>query len=163
MEKESKTQPPGWNVSLSIGMGIGWVVFVIIWLAFFAGNETYNFTGYQNFAVILLSILVVILVLGGSWASWGLKQIPKEGKEMMKIAGFSSRVVVSIIIPLVLMIFLIIWFFFYADVLDNFYQNLAIFIVSLLIAIGLMGAIWAPWGMKHEKDFKDWDSKEKDD
>jgi hypothetical protein len=162
MGKEGNYQPPGWKVSLSIGMGIGWVVFVIIWLAFFAGNETYNFSGYQNFAVILISILVVILVLGGSWASWGLKQIPKEGKEMMKMAGFASRVVVSIIIPLALMIFLIIWFFFYATNFD-FYQNIAVFIVSILIMAGIMGAIWAPWGMKHEKDFKDWDSKEKDD
>jgi hypothetical protein len=162
MGKEDKYQPPGWKVSLSIGMGIGWIVFVIIWLAFFAGNETYNFSGYQNFAVILISILVVILVLGGSWASWGLKQIPKEGKEMMKMAGFASRVVVSIIIPLALMIFLIIWFFFYATNFD-LYQNIAVFIVSILIMAGIMGAIWAPWGMKHEKDFKDWESKEKDD
>jgi hypothetical protein len=162
MIKEGKPQPPGWKVSLSIVMGIGWIAFVIIWLAFFAGNEAYNFTGYQNFAVILLSILVVIMVLGGSWASWGIKQIPKEGKEIMKVAGFSSRVGVSIIIPLALMIFLIIWFFFYAKSFD-IYQNIAIFIVSILIMIGIMGAIWAPWGMRHEKDFKDWGCKEKDD
>ena len=162
MEKECKPQPPGWKVSLSIGMGIGWIVFVIIWLAFFAGNEAYGFSGYQNFAVILLSILVVILVLGGSWASWGMKQIPKEGKEMMKMAGFSSRVVVSIIIPLALMVFLIIWFFSYAEDFD-LYQNIAVFIVSILIIGGILGAIWAPWGMKHEKYFKDWDCKEKDD
>jgi len=162
MVREGKLQPPGWKVSLSIIMGIGWIVFVIIWLAFFAGNETYKFSGYENFAVILISILVVIMVLGGSWASWGINQIPKEGKEIMKTAGFSSRVGVSIIIPLALMIFLIIWFFFYANDFD-IYQNIAIFIVSILVMIGIMAAIWAPSGMKHEKDFKDWDCKEKDD
>lgn len=163
MEKECEPQPQGWKVSLSIVMGIGWIAFVIIWLAFFAGNEEYGFSAYQNFAVILLSILVVILVLGVSWASYGIKHIPKEGKKMMKTTGFTSRVIASIIIPLALMIFLIIWFFFFADVLNDFYQNLAIFIVAILIAGGLMGAIWAPWGMKHEKDFKDWECKEKDD
>jgi hypothetical protein len=162
MQKVSNPQPPGWKVSLSIIMGIGWIAFVIIWLAFFAGNEEYGFSPYQNFAVILISILVVIMVLGGSWAPWGIKQIPEEGKEIMKTAGFSSRVSVSIIIPLALMIFLIIWFFFYADGFD-IYQNIAIFFVSILAMAGIMGAIWAPWGMKHEKDFKDWDSKEKDD
>ena len=162
MEKECKAQPPGWKVSISIIMGIGWIAFVIIWLAFFAGNEEYAFSGYQNFAIILISILVVIMVLGGSWAPWGIKQIPKEGKEIMKTAGFTSRVVVSIIIPMALMIFLIIWFFSYADNFD-IYQNIAVFIVSILVMIGIMAAIWAPWGMKHGKDFKDWECKEKDD
>ena len=100
MEKECEPQPQGWKVSLSIIMGIGWIAFVIIWLAFFAGNEVYNFSAYQNFAVILLSILVVILVLGVSWASYGIKHIQKEKKKMMKTTGFTSRVIASIIIPL---------------------------------------------------------------
>lgn len=157
MDCDIKPQPPGWKVSLSIVMGIGWLAFVIIWLAFFAGNEEYGFSGYQNFAIILISILVVIMVLSGSWASWGIKHIPKEGKEMMKAAGFTSRVIFSIIIPLALMIFLIIWFFFHADGYD-IYQNIAVFIVSLLAVGGILGAVWAPWGMKHGKKFEEkWD------
>ena len=162
MEKDNVPQPPGWKVSLSIVMGIGWIAFVIIWLAFFAGNEEYGFSGYQNLAIILISILIVILVLGGSWAAWGIRHIPKEGREMMRTAGFTSRVVVSIIIPLALMIFLIIWFFFYADNFD-IYQNIAVFLVSILAMIGIMGAIWAPWGMKHGKKFEDWECNEKED
>lgn len=155
MEKneEMNVKPPGWKVSLSIAVAVGWLIFVIIWLAFFAGNETYSFNGYQNFAVILISILFAFIILGGSWASWGVKHIPKEGREMMKKSGFKSRIVTSIIIPLALMIFWIIWFFFYA-VGFNLYQNLAIFIVSLLAIGGILGGIWAPWGMKHGDDWK---------
>ena len=149
MEEEVFKKPPSWKVSLSIVMGIGWLIFVIVWLAFYA--EGYSV--YQNFAIILISILVVFLVLGGSWASWGIKQIPKEGKEMMKTAGFTSRVVVSIVVPLAMMIFWIIWFFFYADGF-NAYQNIAIFLVTLLGVGGLLGAIWAAWGMKHGKKFE---------
>jgi magnesium-transporting ATPase (P-type) len=153
MKDEYKPHPPGWKVSLSIATGVGWLIFIIVWLAFFAGNETYDFSGYQNFAVILISILVVFMILGGSWASWGIKQIPKEGKEMMKTAGFASRIVVSIIVPLALMIFWIIWFFFFAEDF-NIYQNIAIFLVSILAVGGALGAIWAPWGMKHGKKFE---------
>ena len=51
-----------------------------------------------------------------------------------------------------LIVFLIIWFWFYAEPYDV-YQNIAILIVSILIAAGIMGAAWAPWGMKHHHDF----------
>lgn len=159
MTDKEEPKPPGWKVSLSIGVGVGWLIFVLIWLAFFAGE----YTGYHNFAIILISILLAFIILGGSWASWGLKQIPKEGKKMMKTAGFVSRVVASIIVPFALMIFWIVWFFFYAEDF-NIYQNIAIFIVSILAIGGILGGMWAPWGMKHEKDFEKWDSnKDKED
>ena len=160
MEKDCEATPQGWKVSLSIIMVIGWVAFVIIWFAFFAGNKEYDFSAYQNFAIILISILVVVLILGGVWASYGIKQIPKEGKEIMKAIGFGSRVIVSIIIPLALMIFLIFWFFFYAKDF-NIYQNFAVFIVSILAMIGIMSALWASWGMKQGKRFEDFCKDEK--
>ncbi len=149
MKNEKFPKPSGWRVSLSIGMGIGWLIFVIVWLAFYASD----YTLYKNIAIIMISILVVFLVLGGSWAAWGLKFMPKEGKEMMKTTGFTSRVVVSIIIPFALIIFWIYWFYFPAVDFDG-YQNLAIFLVSLLAVGGILGGIWAPWGMKHSKEFE---------
>ena len=155
MKEDDCPSPKGWRVSLSIGMGVGWLIFFLIWLAFFAGD--YN--GYQNFAIILISILVVFLVLGGSWASWGMKHMPKEGKKVFKMSGFRSRIVTSISIPFLLMIFWIVWFFFYAQDF-NFYQNLAIFIVSLLAIGGILGGIWPPWGMKHEKELEKLDDKD---
>jgi len=148
-KKHDISQPSGWRISLSIVMGVGWLVFLIIWLAFYAGDYSIN----KNIAIILISILVLIIILGGSWAAWGLKHIPEEGKEMIRKTGFKSRVIISIVIPLALMIFLIIWFYYYADTF-NIYQNFAIFLVSILVVGGLMGAIWAPWGMKHGKEFE---------
>ncbi len=158
MNNENFPNPSGWRISLSIGMAIGWLIFVIVWLAFFAGESAI----YRNIAIIMISILVVFLVLGGSWAAWGLKNMPKEGKEMMKTAGFKSRVVVSIVIPFVLIMFLIYWFYFPAEDFDA-YQNIAIILVSLLIVGGILGGIWAPWGMKHGKEFEKFDHKENKD
>jgi hypothetical protein len=143
------SKPSGWRISLSIVVSVGWLIFLIIWLAFYAGN----YSLYKNIAIILISILILIVILGGSWGVWGLKQIPQEGKEMMRKIGFKSRILLSIIIPLALMIFLIIWFYYYADTY-NIYQNFAIFLVSILIVGGLMGVMWAPWGMKHGKEFE---------
>ena len=157
MKNKKDPQPPGWTVTLSIGIGVGWLIFLLIWLAFYAGD----YTAYQNIAIILASILLVFLVLGGSWASWGLKHIPKEGKKMMKTSGFTGRVSISIVLPLAMFIFWIIWFFFFAEGF-NIYQNIAVLIVSVLALGGILGGIWAPWGMKHEKDFKKWESKEEE-
>jgi hypothetical protein len=158
MNDENFEKPSGWRVSLSIGMGIGWLIFLIVWLAFFAGD----YTVYRNIAIIIISILVVFIVLGGSWASWGLKNMPKEGKVMMKTSGFKSRIVVSIIIPFLLIIFLIYWFFFPAEDFDV-YQNIAVFLVSILVVGGLLGGIWAPWGMKHSKEFEKYGEKKNKD
>ena len=58
-----------WRVSLSIIICIGWFVFLILWLAFYASD--YNV--YQNIAIVLSSLLIVGAVMGASWASWGMK------------------------------------------------------------------------------------------
>jgi len=157
MNNENYPNPPGWRISLSIAMGIGWLIFLIVWLAFYAGD----YTLYRNIAIIMISILVLFLILGGSWAQWGLKYMPEEGKEMMKTSGFKGRVVVSIVIPLAWIIFLIYWFYFPAKDFDG-YQNIAIFLVSLLVVGGILVGIWVPWGMKHSKEFEKLDKKDKD-
>jgi hypothetical protein len=74
-----ETEQPGyrWRVVLSIVMGVGWFVFLLLWLFFFAGA----FTIYQNIAIILVSILVVAGVLGAAWAPWGIKYARKYKKK----------------------------------------------------------------------------------
>jgi cation transport ATPase len=150
MEKETAPKPSGWRVTLSIGVSVGWLIFIILWLAFYA----VGYTAYENIAIILVSILLVFLILGASWATWGLRYIPKEGKQMMKLLGFTIRVAVSIAVPFALFIFWIIWFFFYAEGF-NIYQNIAIFLVSLLAVGGILGGTWSSWGMRHGKKLEE--------
>lgn len=69
-EKEMMAEPGfRWRVALSIIVGVGWLIFLILWLGFFAGD--YNI--YQNIAVFLVSILVIAIILGPAWAYWGMK------------------------------------------------------------------------------------------
>ena len=58
-----------WRVSLSIILGVGWLAFLILWLAFYAAD----FNIYQNIAIVLASILMVGGILGAAWTSWGMK------------------------------------------------------------------------------------------
>ena len=156
--EEDYMRPSGWRVSLSIIAGVAWLIFVIVWLAFYA--EDYSVS--RNIAIILISILVLIVVLGVPWAVWAIRHIPEEGKEIMRAAGFTSRVAVSIVIPFALLIFLIVWFYQYASDF-NVYQNIAILLVSVLAVGGAMGAIWASWGMKHGKKFGEHFKEEEND
>ena len=86
---------PGWRAPFSAVVGVGWLIFIILWLAFFASD----YSVYQNIAIFLASILVTFLLLGGVWAIWSLRMIPKEGWEMMRIVGFKWRIGVSITLP----------------------------------------------------------------
>jgi hypothetical protein len=141
---KNETEGIGWRVSLSILVGVGWLVFLVLWLFFYAKNYVWE----QNVAIFLMSLLLLTGILGGPWAYWAYKKQTPVEKEMWKQKGFRWRFWVSIIVVLCVIIFLIYWFWTLAEPYD-IYQNLAIFIVAFLIAGGLLAAMWAPWGMKH--------------
>ena len=74
--------------------------------------------------------------------------IPRSEWKMFKIKGFKVRIAISIILPFLAIIFLIIWFWSYAEPY-SVWQNIAILLVVLLAIGGILGAIWARWGMIH--------------
>ena len=147
-EKKEEKEGLGWRVSLSIIVGVGWLVFLIVWLFFYASD----YTAYKNLAIVMISVLLMIIILGIPWSIWGFRFQTKKEKEMWKTKGFKWRVGLSIIIAFVLIIFLIYWFWSLAEGY-SLYQNIAIFIVSILIVGGVLGASWAPWGIKYGEKF----------
>jgi len=141
---KNETGGLAWRVTLSILVSVGWIVFLLLWLVFYASEYSWE----KNVAIFLLSLLVLIGVLGVPWAFWAYKKQTAVEKEMWKQKGFKWRFWVSIIIGLSFLVFLIFWFWMLADPY-GFLQNLAISIVVLLIAGGLLAAMWAPWGMRN--------------
>ena len=73
-----------------------------------------------------------------------------EEEEMIEVPGFGWRISLSIFVGTLWLVFLILWLFFYAEAY-TVYQNLAIVIVSILVIGAILGAAWAPWGMKYGK------------
>jgi hypothetical protein len=67
--------------------------------------------------------------------------------EQRKTEGMGSRVTASIITVFGFVIALILWLSFYATSF-NAYQNIAVVIVMILAFVAIMGATWAPWGMR---------------
>jgi len=68
--------------------------------------------------------------------------------EHMEMKGMGWRVALSILVCMGWVAFLIIWLFFYAASF-TIYQNVAVVLVSIVVACAIMGAAWAPWGMKY--------------
>ncbi|UCC92055.1 MAG: hypothetical protein JSV39_02225 [Candidatus Aenigmatarchaeota archaeon] len=71
MEYERPEDTPGFasRVSLSIITFFALIVFLVVWLFFYADA----FTFYQNLAVLLAAILTFIGIMGAAWAHWGIK------------------------------------------------------------------------------------------
>jgi len=134
-----KKYGPGWRPMFSAVVGVLWLIFIIAWLAFFASDyHPYE----KNIAIILLSIVVLIVLLGGVWSIWMLRMIPKEGKQMMKIFGFRSRITSSIIVPFIALIFLV-YYFWYHDF--TIWQHIAVILITILVIGLLLGGVWTSW------------------
>ena len=73
-----------------------------------------------------------------------------KGKhENMDMRGFGWRVSLSILVSIGWLAFLVIWLFFYAGNY-SIYQNIAVFLASILVIAAVMGAAWASWGIKQK-------------
>ena len=144
----TKTKGFGWKVSLSILGAVGWLVFLVLFLFFYAGGLYWT----QVFAVVLLSLLLVGIVIGGPWAVWAWKHEP-ESLRYKNMKGFQWRIWFSIVVALGLLLFLIYWFWYQGENW-NVFQNIAIFIVALLIIGGVVGAVWAPWGIRNKENLE---------
>lgn len=85
--------------------------------------------------------------------------IPDGAKDIFGVPGFAWRVGLSILVVFGWLAFVIIWLFFYASDYDVF-QNIAIFLVSIIISIGILAAAWATWGIRYASRFggygKEW-------
>jgi len=148
-----------WRMTLTIILGVAWLAFLIIWLFFFAGD--YNV--YQNIGIVILSVLILVGILGASWASMisvGMKYASEKDREMWNMKGFKSRIVFSIVVAFAAIITLVVWFFFFAGDY-NVYQNIGMFIVIILVLFGILAAAWVSIGMKYasKEDREKWGMK----
>ena len=150
---KGKSGDMGCKPSISIVGGVGCLIFIILWLAFYASDYSWG----KNLAILLFSILLLFLIVGGMWAIWSLRMVPEEGWEMFKISGFRWRIFTSIILPFASMIFLIFWFWYYAEPY-SVWQNIAVLLVTILAMGGTLGVIWTRWGMQHGHEMEKFDN-----
>ncbi len=183
-----------WRTLLSIISGFGWLIFLVIWLFFYASD----YEVYQNLAIILLSIFVVFLINGTTWKSFNsrgklrsltsiifgimwfgfiiywlfyhasdyslLENIGVFILSLLVLGGLNSvlwipgrsgvswRATVSAVSGIGWVAFLVIWFWMYRTDY-TIYQNIAIFIVSILVLAAINSAVWVPYGLRKARKY----------
>ncbi|HKS59649.1 MAG TPA: hypothetical protein VJS68_02600 [Thermoplasmata archaeon] len=65
----------GWRVAVSITSVFGWLSFLLLFWAFWAGM----FSSWQTVAVLSVSLLTFVAVNGAAWGSWGVRVSPSAG------------------------------------------------------------------------------------
>ena len=68
--------------------------------------------------------------------------------------GLAPRVAVSIIVFFGLLIFSIVYVAFFAASYSLF-QKIAVILIAILVAIAILGATWASWGIKYGREWKE--------
>lgn len=130
------------RVAVSIAVFLGWLIFLVTFLAFYAGN----FDVYQNLAIILVSIFIGVAILAPMWAHWGMKYGGRYSKEWGPRPR--KRSMLGRVVFLFWLLFIALFLWFYAGNF-NIYQNLAIVVVSYLvyfaITIPLRFREWEHW------------------
>ncbi len=82
--------PPGgaWRAAVSAVAGIGWLIFLIVYLFFWAKY----YTIYENIAIFLVSVLVLAAIMAPLWIGWGMKYAREaECEEKPKKAKSKKR------------------------------------------------------------------------
>ncbi|TFG30682.1 hypothetical protein EU527_14130 [Candidatus Thorarchaeota archaeon] len=128
----------GGRPKATIGIFFLWILVLVIWMWFIATD----YTGYQNVAAVLISFALFFGIIAGMWYTWARTR--DEGQE----SWFSIGLVFAWVLILAL------WFWFFADDFD-IYQNIAIFIVSL-ISMAAIGGL-TQWMKIRDFESMDWE------
>jgi len=129
----------GTRPKATVGLFFLWILLLTVWMWFFANNYSLN----QNVAAVLFSLAIFCAIIIGIWYSWTRSR--DEGPESWFSIGLAFAWVLT----------LSLWFWFFADYFD-IYQNIAIFLVSLLAMAAISGATqWMKWRDFEALDWKD--------
>lgn len=136
---ETKEMPAmRWRIGFSAVVGVGWVIFLILWLFFYAAA----YTIYQNIAITIVSFFIMLGVIGAPWASTLKTFKPTEDSGLTpELPAMGWRIGFSILLGVGWLIFLLGWLFFYASTYTA-YQNIAITVISFILIGAIIGVIW---------------------
>ena len=142
---EGERPPPGtmWRTAVTVVLGLGWFVWILVWWAFW--SEDYKVA--QRFAVALMSFLVLAAAAAAMWVPYSMRWAPEEDKEEWRRKGFAWRVVASTAVFAALAAFLVYALFLpWRDF--SLCQSLVVIIVVVIAGAVVMSPMWMRWGAK---------------
>jgi len=142
-------EPPRARIAATLVIGLGWLVFALLYLAFYTGG----FSFFQNIAILLVSLVVVVALLGLMWVGYGLKQARMEhphGESFEPEIPSSGKAVATIIIGSGWLVFVLLFLAFCTGDF-SFFQNVAILLVSVVAVTAVLGLLWVRWGLRQTR------------
>jgi len=134
--KESEERTSVWALGLVVGLI--WAAFLFVWFYYYAAG----YSLFENFGIFALSGIILGGLQAAMHAPWR-----KIGSLE---AGLGWRVALSIVVAISWVAFFILWFAF-LGVGYTAYQTIAILLISALIVAAVLGATWAPWGIRQAR------------
>ena len=130
-----------WRTGFTVAVGLGWLVWLLLWWAFWSGD----FTVAQKFAVTIISLLLVGAFAGALWIPFSMRH--GDDRDDWKAPGFTWRVLVSMAVFIGLTIFVVYMLFFPWSGFD-WCQSIVVIIVVLIIGAAMMTPLWIRWGRR---------------
>ena len=75
-KKSAEMIPSGWRVSISAVLVFGWLIFALLFIAFYSEN----FSFIENIAILLISLIIVGVLFILMWVGYGMRQARVQGK-----------------------------------------------------------------------------------
>lgn len=119
--------PRQWRIRLTITVGIGWIVFIILWLPFYAAG----YSAYRNIAIFIISFLVMFTLIIGTWVT--------QGPGTVQPSGIRGKGMIAVFFGWLFV--LVYWLWFYAESYtfeNNMVVGLIVTLVAFLIMFGML-------------------------
>lgn len=130
-----------WRTVFSVAVGLVWLIWLLLWWAFWSGDYTIA----QKFAVSIISILVAGGLAGAVWIPFSMRY--GDDADQWRVPGFALNIVVSMAIIIGLAIFMVYMLFFPWSGF-TWCQSIVIIIVVLIVGAVMMSPIWIRWGKR---------------
>jgi len=145
------TAGEGWGARISALAGIGWLTFLALWLPF--ANDfalIYSINVYQNFAIILASFLIMLVVVIAPWSS-------EIGREVHREAGLRPRIKGTMAGFILWLMFIVIWLVYFAgNPIYSANQNVAVVLLSFAVFCAVILGLWLPWARRRGEGPENW-------
>ena len=143
MEDDRPPEGVMWRTGVTVAVALGWLVWVLLWWAFWSGD----YTVAQRFSVILVSIIALGAVTGVLWIPFNMRHGSEEDREQWSVPGFRWRVVGSMVVFLGLAGVLA-WLLWEPWKDFTFCQSIVVIIVAVIVMAVILAPMWTKWGMR---------------
>jgi peptidoglycan/LPS O-acetylase OafA/YrhL len=145
------TAEEGWKARISALAGIGWLIFLVLWLPF-ANNFalSYSINVYQNVVIVLASFVLMLIVVIAPWSAGISIGVDDQPGLLPRLKGTVAGFILWVV-------FIVIWMWFYAEnPIYSVNQNVVVVLLSFAVFCAVILGLWLPWARRRGEGPENW-------